>query len=287
MKIVVLGATGQLASSFKKVAPSYLDVTYLSHAEAPFENYDMIERKLNELNPTHVINTVAYTKVDLAESERDLCFLINYETPVKIAKWCKQNNALFVHYSTDYVFNGKGEKPWIEDDPTDPLNVYGMSKMRSEKEILALECAYVFRTSWVYSEFGQNFVKTMVKFFQERETLNIVSNQIGTPNYAPELASATFKILESQNKLGLYHLSAQGECSWYDFALKIKEYCEELGLKLTIGKLNPILSKDYVTPARRPLNSRLSSEKLYKEFSVRLPSWEDSLKQCVSELLKG
>lgn len=287
MKIVVLGNSGQLARSLQKTQSKNLDVTYLSHQEAPFENFEAVKMQLEKLKPTHVINTVAYTKVDLAESERDLCLLINCETPTKIAQWCKHNNAIFFHYSTDYVFNGENEVPWDEEDTPHPINVYGASKMRSEKEILAVGSSYVFRTSWIYSEFGQNFVKTMIKFFQERETLNVVFDQIGAPNYAEELAVATWTVLKKPVKLGLYHMSAPNFCSWYEFALKIKECCEKHGLKMQVKKINAVTSAEYKTIAKRPFNSRLSSEKLAREFDIHLPEWEVSLEKCVSEILKG
>ncbi len=287
MKIVVLGNSGQLGCSLKKTQKKNLNVTYLTKKDAPFENFEAIKSQLEKIKPTHVINAVAYTKVDLAEKERDLCFLINSETPQKIAKWCNENGALFFHYSTDYVFNGENEIAWDEEDSTNPLNVYGMSKLRSEKEVLAYNTSYVFRTSWIYSEFGQNFVKVMIRFFQEREELDIVADQIGAPNYAYDLAQATWAILEKPSKPGLYHLSSSKFCSWYEFSLKIAQYCKESGLKTQIKKINPIKSQDYKTAAQRPLNSRLDSAKIYRTFGIRLPDWEDSLKKCVNELLKG
>jgi len=287
MKIVVLGTNGQLACSLKKTQPSDLDVTYLSRREAPFENFKAIEQQLEDLKPTHVINTVAYTKVDLAEAERDLCFLINAETPAQIAQWCDKNGAIFFHYSTDYVFNGENEVPWDEADKPSPLNTYGASKFRSEEQILSYPTSYVFRTSWVYSEFGQNFVKTMIRFFQERDELNIVSDQIGAPNYAPDLAVATWKVLKASPKPGLYHMSSSRFCSWYEFALKIEKYCKELGETFQIKKIKPIPSKEYKTAAQRPYNSRLSSSKLSEVFGIQLPDWEISLKKCIDELLKG
>lgn len=286
MKIVVLGDNGQLARSLKKTQKNNFDVTYLSHGEAPFENFEVVKSKLVSLKPTYVINAVAYTKVDLAEAERDLCYLINYETPVKIAKWCKENQCVFIHFSTDYVFNGENEVAWNENDSTEPLNVYGMSKMRSEKEIIALGNSYIFRTSWVYSEFGQNFVKTMLNLFQSREELNIVSDQIGAPNYATDLASSVWEVLDKKPKLGLYHLSAPNFCSWYEFSLKINEFAKELGFSSKIKRINPILSKDYKAQALRPLNSRLDSTKIYNEIGLRLPEWQVSLKKCLEEVLK-
>lgn len=287
MKVVVLGSSGQLACSLKKTQKKDWDVTYLSRRESPFENFEEVKSQLEKIKPTHVINAIAYTKVDLAETEMDLCFLINSETPAKVAKWCKENGTIFFHYSTDYVFNGENEVPWNEEDSTNPLNIYGMSKLRGEKEVLAYDTSYVFRTSWVYSEFGQNFVKTMIRFFKEREELNIVSDQVGAPNYAEDLAQATWSILEKQSQPGLYHMSSTKFCSWYEFALKIEEYCKELGLKTQIKKINPIISREYKTPAQRPLNSRLSSVKISKTFGINLPDWEKSLKKCIIEILKG
>lgn len=287
MKIVVLGSSGQLACSLKKTQNKNLDVVYLSHKEAPFENFEQIKTQLEKIRPSHVINAVAYTKVDLAESEKDLCFLINSETPAKIAKWCNENGAVFFHYSTDYVFNGENEVAWVEDSTPNPLNIYGKSKLNSEKEVLAFKTSYVFRTSWVYSEYGQNFVKTMIRLFQEREELAIVSDQIGAPNYAPDLARATWDILIKAAQPGLYHMSSSSFCSWYEFAMKIEEYSRELGLKFQIKRISPISTKDYKTAAQRPLNSRLNSVKMHKTFGIQLPAWETSLKICVSELLKG
>lgn len=287
MKVVVLGSTGQLALSLKKTQGKTADVIYLSHQEAPFENFDAVKIQLEKIKPTHVINAVAYTKVDLAESERDLCLLINCETPSKIASWCKHNNALFVHYSTDYVFNGENEVPWTEENKTDPLNTYGISKMRSEKEILPLGNSYIFRTSWVYSEFGQNFVKTMIRFFKEREALSIVSDQVGAPTYATDLAEATWSVLDKSPKPGLYHLAPPNFCSWFDFANAIHKECVKFDIPMQVEKILPILTKDYKSQAVRPLNSRLSSLKIKKEFQIELPAWEEALHRCVDALVKG
>jgi dTDP-4-dehydrorhamnose reductase len=287
MKVVVLGESGQLARSLAKTQNKNWDVIYLSHREAPLEKPEQIIETLETINPTHVINTVAYTKVDQAEVEKDLCFQINSETPSQIAKWCFGHKVVFFHYSTDYVFNGESEIPWTESDSTEPLNVYGSSKLSGEKKVLAFGTSYVFRTSWIYSEFGQNFVKTMIRLFKEREELGVVSDQIGAPNYAEDLAQATWTIMEKPSQPGLYHLSSEKFCSWYEFAIRIHECCEELGLKMQIKKLNPIKTQDYKTVARRPLNSRLLSAKVSHDFGVRLTSWEKSLKKCVTELLKG
>ncbi len=285
MRIVVLGSSGQLGRALQATQKNK-NVIYLSRQQAPFENYGGIEEQLKALNPTHVINTVAYTKVDQAEKDKDLCFLINSETPVKIALWCKKNSATFVHYSTDYVFDGTGERPWTEESIPNPLNVYGASKLESEKGILAVGNSYVFRTSWIYSEFGHNFVKTMVKLFQQRDTLRIVDDQIGAPNYAIELAKATWSLLEKPESFGLYHLSAPSYCSWYEFAIKIKSLCEDKGLKIQTKEIFPIRSNDYRTEVARPLNSRLSSDKLEEKFGITLPHWEVSLSDCIAKTLK-
>jgi dTDP-4-dehydrorhamnose reductase len=287
VKIVVLGSSGQLACSLKKTQRESFDVTYLSRDIAPFEDFGKIQKQLEIIRPTHVINTVAYTKVDLAETEKDICFQINSDTPSKIAKWCLENESLFFHYSTDYVFDGNKSEPWNENDKPHPINIYGKSKLASEEAILKLDNSYVFRTSWIYSEFGKNFVKTMISLMQEKEELSVVTDQIGGPNYGADLANATWNILSQSTNPGLYHMSSQNFCSWYEFAVKIQKNLTEFGLKTKIRKINPINSKDYKTPADRPLNSRLDSHRLKNTFGIELPNWEISLKTCMKEILKG
>jgi dTDP-4-dehydrorhamnose reductase len=233
----------------------------------------------------YIINCAAYTAVDKAEDEPELCEKINAKAVKNLGEVAEEVGAGIIHVSTDYVFNGKGFQPYTEDMPTNPCSVYGKTKLKGEKALLkACEKAMVVRTAWLYSPFGNNFVKTMRKLGAEREQLNVIFDQIGTPTYAEDLAAALLVMMDKtidqeHNKGGVYHYSNEGVCSWYDFTLKIHQLSG-----ITTCQVNPIETKDYPTKAARPHYSVLNKAKIKATFGVQVPHWESSLQRCIEEL---
>jgi dTDP-4-dehydrorhamnose reductase len=288
-KILITGRQGQLGKAFcKQLAPE--QALAVSKADFDLSKPQQCLEYLEKNRPAAILNAAAYTQVDLAEKESELAYQINSEAPAVLAQWCASNQVPFVHFSTDYVFSGEGQTPWVESDPISPQNVYGKSKAEGEQRILSAGGQYlIFRTSWVYDAQGKNFLNTMLKLGQERESLRIVSDQIGVPTFASDLAQGS--LLALQNALqaprfpsGIYHLCNEGETSWYQFAQTIFQFAKEKGISLKVEKVNPILSDEYPTPARRPKNSRLSTELFFRTFGVRLPNWQESLARCMEEL---
>jgi dTDP-4-dehydrorhamnose reductase len=261
--VLVLGENGQVANALRaQFGDAFM---YLGSKDANFLEPKSVLEALNRLKPTLIINAAAYTAVDLAEKEQDQCRLINATTPGEIANWCSKNNAKLVHFSTDYVFNGRGTEPWIEDSPTDPINFYGLTKLEGEKAIQqVLKEHYIFRVSWVYSPWGKNFVKTILRLAQEREELSIVNDQIGAPTDAREIARFIFEGLNTEfNAIklnsGLYNLAFQSPLSWYEFAIRIIERAKLVGLPIKVKEVKAIATSQYPTPAVRPLNSRMKT----------------------------
>lgn len=287
-KIVVTGANGQLGSEIKLLSSSFpqYEFLFVSRGQLAIDDEKAVNDLLAIHTPSWLVNCAAYTAVDKAETEKELAFRINgYATGV-LAAACKAIDCRFIHISTDYVFDGNGTFPYKEDDPVDPLGVYGASKLEGEK--LAMEKdpgSIIIRTSWVYSEFGKNFVKTMLKLMSERESLNVVSDQVGSPTYAADLASAILQIIQylqvnsyPPDTAGIYHYANTGVISWYDFAVAIKEIS---GSKCAI---NPIPSSQYPTPAKRPSYSVFDTRKIQNVFGIELREWKDSLHECISRL---
>lgn len=260
--ILVFGKNGQVATALREILPT---ATFLSSDQANFQNPDAVLSALDTYKPTVVINAAAYTQVDKAETERDAALMINATTPKAIAEWCKSHNALLVHYSTDYVFDGSGEKPWVETDLPNPINYYGLSKWEGEKAIQASGCKhYIFRVSWVYSPWGSNFKKTILRLAQEREELKIVGDQWGAPTKAEDIAAETKKVVEkylsgTPSEFGLYHWRFSDYITWHQFAVDIAEEAKKAGLPLKVKSILPIPTEAYPTPAKRPKNSRLGS----------------------------
>jgi dTDP-4-dehydrorhamnose reductase len=252
---------------------------------------DMIRSKVREVAPDVILNAGAYTAVDRAESERDLAMAINGQAPGVLAEEAKRAGALLVHYSTDYVFDGSKAGPWVEDDGTNPLSVYGTSKLAGEEAIRAASREYlIFRTSWVYAPKGKNFVLTMLRLGRERDWLNVVDDQVGAPTTAAELARATREITTGvltdkfgpeNNWAGTYHMTCGGAVSWCGFARAIFERSPGM-LGGKTPSVNPIKTSEYPTPAKRPLNSVLSNEKLQQRFGVKLASWESALDEVLA-----
>lgn len=254
-----------------------------------------IRKTVQTVKPDMIINAAAYTAVDKAEKEFQLAQTINANAPAVLAEEARLLDAWLIHYSTDYVFDGSGDQPRIETEVANPLNVYGKTKLTGEQNILESGCLHVIlRTSWVYATYGNNFIKTILRLAQERDHLQIVNDQIGAPTGAELIADVTAHIVQSlrnhgnnQTFSGLYHLTAQGCTSWYGFAnfILTQVASADVSLKTTPGNLHPIASTDYPTPAIRPLNSRLNSEKLQNTFNLSLPEWQDGVSRTLTELL--
>lgn len=261
--VVVFGKNGQVAKSLSALLP---DAHFFSSLEAPFTEPQKILDILEANKPTIVINAAAYTAVDKAETERDLAMQINATTPGVIAQWCAKNKSTLIHFSTDYVFDGTGEKPWVETDTPNPINWYGHTKYEGEKLIQASGCiSYIFRIAWVYCEWGTNFRNTIRRLACERKELKIVNDQWGSPTHAMDVARAVSELLKKIIKAtdapqaGLYHLRFAPYCTWYDFAKEIINAARLEGLPIIVESILPIPSDAFPTPARRPKNSRLGT----------------------------
>jgi dTDP-4-dehydrorhamnose reductase len=288
MKTLVIGKNGQLASSFKKV-DQFHQLSFLGQKNFNYADRASVIKALDQIKPQIIINCAAYTMVDLAEKEKDVCQKLNVEFVSYVADWCVANSCRLIHFSTDYVFNGQKNGNYGEGDLTDPINWYGETKARGEKYLMDSKVdAVIFRISWVYSEFGNNFLKTMVRLGKDRENLNIVSDQVGSPCYAVNVAEVIYHWIFSQKlstfKKGIYHLVPQEQMSWFEFATQIfaAYRWQASGLKVsTVGK---ILTTDYKTAAMRPLNSRMSSNKALSELDLRLEPFAKSLQRAISGL---
>lgn len=286
-RIAVLGANGQIGSAL--VAQLGERAIPLTRPQADLANPDSLAAVLDALQPDAVINAAAYTAVDKAESEPDAAFAANADSPAALARWCAAHDVPFVHYSTDYVFDGSGEAPWSEADHTHPQNTYGESKRAGENAVIADGGKYlIFRTSWVYDAAGKNFFNTMLRLGAERESLSVVADQHGAPSYAPHLAEYTLKALEEAADMsafpsGVYHLVNAGVTSWHGFAAAIFAGAQKQGAALQIKTVEPIASSAYPTPAKRPLNSRLDCSLLRQVFGLELPAWEQGLAQALEQ----
>lgn len=284
-KILVIGAHGQLGQCLKKVAAvrGINGLVFPDESHADILNVEGLTTLFNNEKPDYVINCAAYTAVDKAEADKDKAHAINATGAKNLAVLCKAKNATLIHISTDFVFEGNEIKLLKEDDLAQPISVYGATKLDGEKEIIAnLEQYVILRTSWLYSEFANNFVKTMLKLGSERDELNIIADQLGTPTYAIDLAGAIFDIIASENKTyGIYHYSNEGVTSWFDFAKAIFE----LG-KVSIN-VNPIPTSAYPTPAKRPHFSVMDKTKVKSAFGLKVPYWRDSLAICIQEIDKA
>jgi len=281
-KILVTGANGQLGQCLQKLAVSEENWEFVF---ADSKTLDISDKKAVfdffwEHEPSVCINAAAYTAVDLAETEVEKAFLINADGTENLASACLEYGTQFIHVSTDYVFDGENNLPYTEEDFTNPLGVYGASKLAGEE--LALEvnpCSIIIRTSWVYSEFGKNFVKTMLQLFQSKEELNVVNDQWGQPTNANDLAEVMLKMVNSPKRIpGIFNFSNIGEITWFQFAQKIAE------LSNSKIKLNPINTEQYPTPARRPKNSTLDLDKIKNSYSVTPIEWEESLLKTINTL---
>jgi dTDP-4-dehydrorhamnose reductase len=284
MNILVTGANGQLGSELRQISGNFPNFRFFftDVAELDITNpcaiHDFFEK--NEIQT--VINCAAYTAVDKAENDKPAAMRINAAAVEYLANACNQTDATLIHISTDYVYDGCACKPYGEDHPTAPASVYGRSKLAGEKAALTVSKSVVIRTSWLYSPFGVNFVKTMLRLGKERETLNVVFDQTGTPTYAADLAQAIMEIAKTaeQNRLntGIFHYSNEGVCSWYDFA---REIMQQAGLKCAV---RPIETKDYPAPAPRPHYSVLNKARIKAAYGLEIPHWTESLNRCLCVL---
>jgi len=282
MKIVVLGASGQLGHCLLKVSEQrgITDITFPSEQDGNILNPELLHILFEKEQPAFVINCAAYTAVDKAEDEIDICRKVNRDGAENIAKACKQFDATLIHVSTDFVFKGNIPQILSETDPAEPENVYGLTKLEGEKAILAvLEKYFTLRTSWLYSEFGNNFVKTMLRLGKERDELGVIIDQAGSPTYAIDLAGAIFDIIESGSpEYGIYHYSNEGVTSWFDFARTIFD------ISGTDVLVKPVKTTEYVTKAVRPAYSVMDKSKIKNILGIKIPYWTDSLKVCISRL---
>ena len=284
MKILVTGSNGQLGSELRYLSKNenlhswiFTDIQSLDLTETK-----NIKKYLSYYSPNIIINCAAYTNVDKAESDLELASLINFKAVDKISKWSNSNNCKLVHISTDYVFDGNSSLPIKEDSSTFPINIYGLTKLKGEKVCLRNDPdCIIIRTSWVYSVFGNNFVKKMSSLMKKNKSLNVINDQIGSPTYARDLAETIITVINYKNWVpGLYHYSNEGQVSWFDFAKSIKKY---FGYSTD---LIGISTDKYPTQAKRPRFSLLDKTKIKKTFNISIPSFEDSLERCIKILKK-
>jgi dTDP-4-dehydrorhamnose reductase len=290
--ILVFGKSGQLAQSFQATMPQHLEgqTVYVSSLEANFEEPKKLAGFLDKYGPEIVVVCSAYTQVDKAEEERELAESLNAKAPQEIARWCGKNDALMIHFSTDYVYSGEGAAAWVEASPTGPKNWYGETKLQGDEAIQNSGCRHlIFRTSWVFSEYGKNFVRTMLKFGKDKVKMQVVNDQIGNPTYAPALAEAVWTIIQrvqsgERFQSGVYHAAGIGETSWAGFAEAIFSEARTLKMPIAVEILEGIPSSAYPTAAQRPSNSRLNQAKFLHHFGFQLPTWRDSLNLCLRRI---
>ena len=282
-KILITGANGQLGSELNFLSKNYSQFEWIFTDREELDLCDLgnLASELSRINPQFIINCAAHTAVDRAETELELSDILNHQSVAVMAKWSNDNDRKFIHISTDYVFDGTAATALTESAPTDPINVYGQTKLAGEKACMEENpSSIIIRTSWVYSSFGANFVKTMSRLMQERDSLNVVNDQIGSPTYAADLAQAIMTIITHDHwQSGIYHFSNEGEISWYEFALAIQEIG---GFDCAISG---IPSSAYPTPAKRPQYSLLDKTKIKQTFGVVVPDYRESLMKCMGQLI--
>lgn len=280
--ILVTGSNGQLGSELKELAPFYpqYKFCFFSRSELAIEDAEEVQRAFALLRPRYVINCAAYTAVDKAETEKEQALQVNATAVGVLAKTAKEHGAKFIHVSTDYVFDGESETPLTEEHPTAPVNFYGETKLKGEQEALKENAdSLIIRTSWVYSFYGKNFVKTMLRLMAERESVGVVADQVGSPTYAADLAKAILLIIESGKwQPGIYHFSNAGVISWAQFAQQIATLIN------SSCKVNFITTEQFPTPAKRPRFSVMDKTKIYESYGIQLVPWEESLKACIQKL---
>lgn len=282
MNILVTGANGQLGHEMQRVALSgNNNYIFTDVAELDITDYDAVVSFMGREKISLVVNCAAYTNVDKAEDDEDNAYRINASAVENLARACKNFNACLIHVSTDYVFNGDANVPYTEEDVTNPTGAYGRTKLAGEQKIIDTDCNYIIlRTAWLYSQWGNNFVKTMLRLTAERDELNVIFDQVGTPTFAGDLANAIAHIIDNGmlDKKGIYHFSNQGVCSWFDFATVIADFA---GNECVI---NPIHSGEYPSKVSRPHFSVLDKSKFTDTFKFAIPYWMVSLKKCINSI---
>jgi len=282
VKILVIGSEGQLGSELKKISKNHYNVSWFFSSIKVLDLSDLnsINTYLSNINPTVILNCAAYTNVDKAETEIELANTINYKAVEVISSWTSHNNKKLIHISTDYVFDGQSKFPLSENSNTNPVNEYGCSKSKGEQVCLKNDTnSIIIRTSWLYSSFGNNFLKTMIDLMKKNNSVKVVNDQIGSPTYAYDLAKVILEIIMSyKTESGLFHYSNEGEISWFEFARSIKEFynlnCEIIGVS----------SKEFKTIAKRPKYSLLDKTKIKETYNIKVPDYKDSLKKCIKIL---
>jgi dTDP-4-dehydrorhamnose reductase len=290
MKILLLGAGGQVGTELRRSLPALGAVTACGKAEANLQDAAQLAQVLESAQADVVVNAAAYTAVDKAESEPEVARRVNAQAVAELADHCHRAGSLLVHYSTDYVFDGKLQRPYTEADATNPLSIYGQTKLEGEEAIRASGCRHlIFRTSWVFSATGGNFLKTMLKLAAGRDELRVVADQWGAPTSARLLADVTARVIgelaEMDEHWGTYHLTAAGETTWHAYASHVMERARAQGAQLQVRHIAPIPAAGYPTPAARPANSRLDCGKLESTFNLLLPDWRLDVDSVVDTLV--
>lgn len=290
-RILLTGANGQVGWELQHTCPPGVELIALTREQLDLTDVEAIRRSVRDLRPNVILNPAAYTAVDRAESEPELAQAVNATAPGVLAEEARKQGALLMHYSTDYVFDGKKETPYSEDDAPHPQSIYGQTKLAGEGAVRASGCRHlILRTSWVYGVHGGNFVKTVLRLAHERDQLRIVADQFGAPTWARLLARVTWELLPRfrDDLSGVYHLTASGRTSWHQYAATIVAEARRYDAALRDKPLviQPIATHEYPLPAARPANSCLATDKLRTTFGVSLPPWQDDLRACLAELLQ-
>ena len=285
IKVLVTGSNGQLGSEIKAISSDYptLSITFTDINELDIADENAVNHFIKTLNPHFVVNCAAFTAVDKAETEIDLAAKLNSVAPNIIAKACKDNGCKMIHISTDYVFDGESNRPYDEQSQVNPVSQYGISKLKGEQEVILSGVGMVIRTSWLYSSFGGNFVKTIIRNGKIKPELRVVSDQIGCPTYARDLANVILTIISKGQEAfvpEIFHYSNEGVCSWYDFAGEI------IRLSNINCKVSPIGTIEYPLPAKRPQYSVFNKDKIRKSYHITIPQWKESLSNCIAILKK-
>lgn len=286
-KVLLIGAKGQVGQELQVTLPYLGEVISIGREELDLNNSEKIGQLIREIHPDYLVNAAAYTAVDKAETEPDLAYSINSIAPKIMAESAEKIKAKFLHISTDYVFDGRKNTPYLETDLTNPLGVYGQSKLRGEEEIKTVNSqAIILRTAWVYGSYGKsNFVKTMLRLGKEREELKVVVDQVGSPTWAKDIATAiTHLLINVDNPPGIYNFTNSGVASWFDLTKAIFEEAKISGIPLKIQRVIPITTAEYPTPAVRPAYSVLSGQKISQQLDYIPPYWRDSLKAMLNQL---
>jgi dTDP-4-dehydrorhamnose reductase len=293
MKILLTGSNGQVGFELQKKLNALGEVIATDREELDLTNPDAIRHFIDQTKPDIIINPAAYTAVDKAELEPDLAYQINVTAPKILASIAAELDIPLIHFSTDYVFDGLKKGAYVETDPTNPQSVYGKTKCKGEEKVRTHAKHIILRTSWVFGTHGNNFLKTMLRLMQEKESLSIVADQWGVPASASMLSDVTFKIVDTIiknknfNDYGTYHVTSDGETNWFEYASLIASDLIKLNIKIKCGpdQIRPIETSEYPTAAKRPLNSRLNCDKLKKTFVLELPHWESEVKKVLREVI--